>query len=249
MTFYEIGDKGNPAVLLIHGMGCNSERSFSKPAKALSKKYRMIMVNLDGYDGKGTTFTTISDQAKKIAAFLHEQYEGKLYACVGMSMGGFIAMDLVCRYEMNIEHLVLDSGYVPTMPFAAIFSKLTADGFMQLLRRYPSLFTVHAMEYLMAYVFRKEQLYPDASWRTIYNSEYSCMTWQIPDNLEILNRPSTIFLHGGKEKFIKRGARVLKKRLPEMRVFYTGDYGHGELMFTDPGKYTKVIARAIALAV
>lgn len=105
------------------------------------------------------------------------------------------------------------------------------------------------MEYLMAYVFRKEQLYPDASWRTIYNSEYSCMTWQIPDNLEILNRPSTIFLHGGKEKFIKRGARVLKKRLPEMRVFYTGDYGHGELMFTDPGKYTKVIARAIALAV
>ena len=109
MTFYEIGDKGNPAVLLIHGMGCNSERSFSKPAKALSKKYRMIMVNLDGYDGKGTTFTTISDQAKKIAAFLHEQYEGKLYACVGMSMGGFIAMDLVCRYEMNIEHLVLDS--------------------------------------------------------------------------------------------------------------------------------------------
>lgn len=37
MTFYEIGDKGNPAVLLIHGMGCNSERSFSKPAKALSK--------------------------------------------------------------------------------------------------------------------------------------------------------------------------------------------------------------------
>ena len=225
MTFYEIGDKGNPAVLLIHGMGCNSERSFSKPAKALSKKYRMIMVNLDGYDGKGTTFTTISDQAKKIAAFLHEQYEGKLYACVGMSMGGFIAMDLVC------------------------FSKLTADGFMQLLRRYPSLFTVHAMEYLMAYVFRKEQLYPDASWRTIYNSEYSCMTWQIPDNLEILNRPSTIFLHGGKEKFIKRGARVLKKRLPEMRVFYTGDYGHGELMFTDPGKYTKVIARAIALAV
>ena len=135
MTFYEIGDKGNPAVLLIHGMGCNSERSFSKPAKALSKKYRMIMVNLDGYDGKGTTFTTISDQAKKIAAFLHEQYEGKLYACVGMSMGGFIAMDLVCRYEMNIEHLVLDSGYVPPMPFAAIFSKLTADGFMQLLRR------------------------------------------------------------------------------------------------------------------
>ncbi len=68
------------------------------------------------------------------------------------------------------------------------------------------------------------------------------MTWKLPDNLEILNCPSTVFFHGSKEKTIIKGAHILKGRLPEMRIICTGDYGHGELMFIDPQRYTELIA-------
>lgn len=245
MIFYEQGAAENPTVLLIHGMGCNAERSFSIPASILSRKYRVITVDLDGYDGKGTTFTTISDQADKIGTFLDKRYEGKLYACLGMSMGGFIAMDLVCRHCIQAQHLILDSGYVPPLPFAKQFSGLVANGFMQILEGRPSRFTIRGMEFFMAYSFKEDELCPDASFQTIYNSEYSCMTWQIPENLETLNHSSTVFLHGSREKFIIRGARILKARAPKMRVVCTGDYGHGELMFNDPQRYANLIARVI----
>ena len=242
MIFHVIGKEGRPAVLLIHGLGCNAERSFAIPAGILSRTYRVITVDLDGYDGNGTTFTAIHDQAEKIAVFLRQQYEGELYACLGMSMGGFIAMDMACRCNIEIQNLILDSGYVPPLPFPKLFSRLVADGFLQILEGHPSSFTLHGMNKLMAYVFKKSELCPDASWQTIYNSEYSCMKWELPDNLEILNSPSTVFLHGAKEKFIIKGSRILKERLPEMKIICTGDYGHGELMFTYPHDYAEMIA-------
>lgn len=245
MNFYEKGAAGSPAVLLIHGMGCNAARSFAVPAEILSRKYRVIMVDLDGYDGKGTVFPTIADQAQKIEAFLRKQYEGKLYACLGMSMGGFIAIDLVCRHGIQVQHLILDSGYVPPLPFPKQFSRLVANGFMQILDGTPSFITTHGMEYLMAYGFKKDELCPGASYQTIYNSEYSCMTWKIPGNPDAMNHSSTVFLHGRREKFIIRGARILKARVPEMRIICSGNYGHGELMFTDPRRYAKLIARVI----
>lgn len=240
-----IGKEGRPPVLLIHGMGCNAERSFAVPAGILSKTYRVITVDLDGYDSSGTAFTSIHDQAEKIAVFLKKQYEGKLYACLGMSMGGFIAMDMACNCNIEIQHLILDSGYVPPLPFPKLFSRLVANGFMQIMEGHPSSFTLHGMKFLMAYVFRKDELCPDASWQTIYSSEYSCMTWKLPDNLEILNSPSTVFLHGAREKFIIKGARILEERLPDMKVMCTGDYGHGELMFNDPKAYSALIAGMI----
>ena len=61
--------------------------------------------------------------------------------------------------------------------------------------------------------------------------------------MENLNHSSTVFFHGSKEKTIIRGAYILKKRLPEMRIICTGEYGHGELMFTDPQRYTELIAK------
>lgn len=116
MIFYENGQAQGPAILLIHGMGCNAGRSFAVPADLLGRVYHVITVDLDGYDGCGTTFTTIGDQADKLAAWLNSHCQGRLYACIGMSMGGFIAMDLACRHHIQISRLILDSGYVAPLP-------------------------------------------------------------------------------------------------------------------------------------
>ena len=246
MIFHEFGKEGEKTVLLIHGLGCNAERSFAIPSAILSRTYRVIAVDLDGYDGNGSVFTTISDQAEKIAVFLRKHCEGRLHACLGMSMGGLIAMELICRHDILSDGLILDSGYIPPFPFSRLFSRLTANAFTQILNGNPTLFTKRAMESLMAYEFQKEQLCPNASWKTIFNSQYSNMTWKLPDNLEILNHSSTVFFHGSKEKTIIKGAHILKERLPEMRIVCTGDYGHGELMFTDPQRYTELIVKEMS---
>ena len=59
MIFREFGKEGEKTVLLIHGLGCNAEKSFAIPSAILSRTYRVITVDLDGYDGNGSVFTTI----------------------------------------------------------------------------------------------------------------------------------------------------------------------------------------------
>ena len=61
-----------------------------------------------------------------------------------MSMGGFIAMDLACRHGIQVQHLILDSGYVPPLPFPKQFPGLVANGFMQIMKGTPSFITTHS---------------------------------------------------------------------------------------------------------
>ena len=72
MTFLEYGKKENPAVVLIHGMGCDGKTSFENVYESLKDKYRIILVCLDGYDNTGSIFNSISEESDKIAKFIEE---------------------------------------------------------------------------------------------------------------------------------------------------------------------------------
>lgn len=48
------------------------------------QKYRIIAVDLDGHDGNDTEFTTIADQARKIAGYLRKNKIEHLYAILRM---------------------------------------------------------------------------------------------------------------------------------------------------------------------
>ena len=239
MRFYEYGDKNSPTVVYIHGMGCDVLKSFKVPIEAMQRDYRIIAVSLDGYDGEASTFSTINNQAKKISEFLNKNYNGKVYAVIGMSMGGFIALDLLCRYGIKTEKLILDSGYTNTLPFAKGIAGAVSWGFDCLIHDRHSCLVKSGMKMMMGYCFDKKDLHDNPSRQTIYNSEYSCMTYKRPDNIRKLQACEVTYLYGEKEKQMIKGMRTLKTYLPNLQEISWGNVGHGEVMAEKPEQYAQ----------
>lgn len=57
---------------------------------------------------------------------------GVAYAVLGMSMGGFIAIELLCKHPVKAEKLILDSGYMKPWKIAKPMAQIVASGFMKL---------------------------------------------------------------------------------------------------------------------
>ncbi len=242
MEFLTYGEKSNPAILLIHGMGCTAEKSFSSARKKLERRYHVIMPCLDGYDGTSGAFHSIAEQAEKIAAYLKETDTERLHMVLGMSMGGFIAMVLLCKYAVTTNTFILDSGYLKNQRFAKPVAAFVARGFSKLIVGKDNAFIRGAMKRMMGFSFRKKDLCASAKKETIYNSEYTCLTYQLPD-LTRLASTKLQYWYGSREPYMIEGMQVLKKHMPHMEEICLGDYGHGEIMATDPALYAALIER------
>ncbi|MCM1412665.1 MAG: alpha/beta hydrolase [Lachnospiraceae bacterium] len=240
MKILEYGDVENPIVLLVHGMGCAGEHSFEQTIKRLSQKYKIILPLLDGYDGEHTTFSTIADQAKQIYDYFRQRGIKKLYAAIGMSMGGFICLDLFSKYNLHTDRLILDSGYMDNMPFPQLVSSAIAWGFSKLQKKKWMPLIRAGMKKMMGYCFRPDDLYP-ASRQTIFNSELSCATYELPENLSRIHAGDIVYWYGEKEKYMIKGMHTLKKYLPQMDSVSRGNVGHGEIMFESPEQYAENI--------
>lgn len=217
MKFYEYGNKDNPAVIYIHGMGCDVLKSFKAPTELLQNDYRIILAALDGYDGEDSTFSTIAEQAQKIADFLKSNYCGIIYAVIGMSMGGFISLNLLCKNNIVAQKLILDSGYTDNLPLPKIIAKSVAWGFDCLTKDKHKKIVKQGMKMMMGYCFNKKDLYKNPSKQTIYNSEYACMTYPLADNITDLQSLDVTYIYGEKEKQMIKGMHTLKSFLPELK--------------------------------
>ena len=246
MKFIEEGLKDAPVIMLIHGMGCSGEHSFRNTVKKLKNEYRTIIVCLDGYDSSEVPFSSISNQSEKIANYVIEKYNGKIHSILGMSMGGFITIDLLSRFNIECDKAILDSGYLkPWTRFnAKIMSKLVSWGFRKLIKGKSNLIIEKTMQTSMGYCFKKEDLCLDATKVTLKNSEYSCLTYQLPE-LSKLGNMSVEYWYGKKDKNMIEGMKELKKQLPNMKEICFGDYGHGEFMFEHSEEYADMVIKSV----
>ena len=186
MKFIASGKMGQPIILLIHGMGCTGEHSFLSAVYKLERDYRVVIACLDGYDEPNTTFTSIYEQAEKIANYVIKDCEGSIHTILGMSMGGFIALELLTKYNIKVKKLILDSGYMKPWNklCARIMSVMVAFGFISIIKGKDRLINRVAMNYAMGYCFKGNDLCEFASKETLKNSEYSCLTYELT-NIEV----------------------------------------------------------------
>jgi len=246
LKYIESGFKDKPSVMFIHGMGCYGEHPYQKVQEKLKNDYNVIIVCLDGYDMQSTTFNSISEQAEKIANYIVENHNGKIYMILGMSMGGFITLELLSKYNVSVDKVILDSGYLK--PWSKIKAKIMAIGvawgFSQIMKDRSNFVIETAMKKSMGYCFKKKDLCASASKTTLRNSEYSCLTFRLP-NLSRLQNINIEYWYGTKEKFMIEGMNILKQELPNMREICLGEFGHGELMFEQPDEYIHIICETL----
>ncbi|MDR3268360.1 MAG: alpha/beta hydrolase [Tannerella sp.] len=115
MKFYV---SGNPAAtkngLMLHGMTLNGKAMMALVGNTFGSDYRIVFPTFDGHHKEDkTVYTTISDQADKIIAYL--EYNGlcDLDFVMGVSLGAMTALEILQRKKLNVRRYVLDG-----LPFA-----------------------------------------------------------------------------------------------------------------------------------
>ncbi len=114
MTFETLGEKRNPAVMLIHGM--ISSGSDCEPfGRYLSDAYYVIIPTLDGHDNDGTDLLPLDGEVDKLVGYLRENGIDSLAMVQGSSMGAEIALALAKRLEE--EQIPVTCGFFDGGPF------------------------------------------------------------------------------------------------------------------------------------
>lgn len=108
LTHYQKTGSGKRAVLLIHGWG-DTLQTFAALATELDKKYAVISLDLPGF-GKTQAPSGVwglDEYARFIKSFLYKINQSDLYAIVGHSNGGALAIHGLSRGVLKADKLVL----------------------------------------------------------------------------------------------------------------------------------------------
>ena len=110
MKFAECGKTEGKTLVLLPGTGCSAAANFSTVLPLLEEKYHLILVDYDGFDGAGTVFSTMEEQAQKIEDHLLQHCNGRIDAAYGSSLGGSFVGLLLQRQRIHMDHAILGSS-------------------------------------------------------------------------------------------------------------------------------------------
>lgn len=113
INYTDIGE--GEELLLIHGLGSCIEAW--NPQLPLSKKHRLIIVELRGHKNSNVTANlTVEQFAKDIIELMDHLNIKQAHIC-GLSLGGIIAQEIHKRYKSRVKSLILANTtfFIPTI--------------------------------------------------------------------------------------------------------------------------------------
>ncbi|MCP3925598.1 MAG: alpha/beta hydrolase [Desulfobacterales bacterium] len=104
----EAGDKHNPPVILIHGLGQLGMKDWFTVIPDLEKNYHVIAIDLPGFGNSSASFLRFlpSHYAEVIAA-ISKQYINRKAIVIGHSMGGAVALRYSNLYGELVDKLIV----------------------------------------------------------------------------------------------------------------------------------------------
>jgi pimeloyl-ACP methyl ester carboxylesterase len=104
----EAGNKHNPPIILIHGLGQLGMKDWFSVIPTLEKNYHVIAIDLPGFglsaDAKGRFLPT---NYARVIATISKQYSNEKAIIIGHSMGGAVALRYTELYGELVKQLIL----------------------------------------------------------------------------------------------------------------------------------------------
>ena len=132
MTVHEYGEKTNPILMLFPGTMCHWKGNFDKVIEELSKKFFVAVVAYTGFDEQDTEeYIGTMDELDRIEQYINDNYDGKICAAYGCSLGGSFVAHLVARHHIHMQYGIIGSsdmdqtGVLMANLMAALMVKVT----------------------------------------------------------------------------------------------------------------------------
>jgi pimeloyl-ACP methyl ester carboxylesterase len=240
MTFNTYGDKGNPSLLLIPGLGVSYE-IFLPLIDILKCRFHIVVAGIDGFLlGRESAFTSVDDQAGQIIRYVQEDLGGHLDVAYGLSLGGKILSRIMERNEIVIEHAIMDAA--PLLPLPGWI--------VDPLRYYQSLnvWTCYHWTGFWRRVFHSHyfdvlldecrKVWPYGGGKAVRDGYKDVYT----NKLESIQGNDIHFWYGTKEAFVaKPQAEHLLRLCPSAHVEVFKGMNHGQLLVDHPDEVARRI--------
>lgn len=244
MTFETYGDKNNPALLLIPGLGVTHE-IFLPLIDILRGDFFIAAAGIDGFLlGQKSSFTSVDDQAEQIIRYVRENLSGRLDCAYGLSLGGKILSRLLERNETVIDHAIMDAAPLLPLPkwsvnplryyqSANVWTCYHWTGFWK------RVFHSHYFDVLLD---ECRKAWPSGGGKAVRDGYKDVYTHK----LESIHGNDIHFWYGSKEAFVaKPQVRHLCRLFPDTRVEVFPGMNHGQLLIDHPEEVAKRISSLI----
>ena len=260
MTFETLGNKNNPAILLIHGM-MSSARDCMTFGRYMSDEYYVIMPTLDGHGHDGTDLLEVDREAEKIIAYLKENGIQSLSLIQGSSMGGEVALEVRRKAAANnipAKLCFFDGG--PFFDFSHAVRKIMYKRFSKLVKLFDTDDPKSACDNmmnsgLMKFIIKGKTADFEPMIRAITTERRSfsdttvhgmteiCYHCKLPHFTEGEQR-RMIFFHSNEEPAKKSRGRIMKAY--PLAIFRgINGYGHCGLQIQKPKAYAGLLKKAM----
>jgi pimeloyl-ACP methyl ester carboxylesterase len=122
-TYDVAGPVDAPAIVFVHGTGL-TRAAWAPQMDALGDRYRVVALDLPGHGALAGRAFTVAGAADELARVVDEAAGGRA-VIVGLSLGGYVAMDLAAREPERVRGLVLcGATQEPVGPSASLYLAL-----------------------------------------------------------------------------------------------------------------------------
>jgi pimeloyl-ACP methyl ester carboxylesterase len=104
------GPPGAPTIIFLHGLRV-TKRMWEPQRKRLQETYRVIAMDLPGHGALRDVDFSLNAAADSVARLIEQEARGPALV-VGLSLGGYVAMELGSRYPQKAAGLVIASASV-----------------------------------------------------------------------------------------------------------------------------------------
>jgi pimeloyl-ACP methyl ester carboxylesterase len=128
-----VASRGADAVVLVHGLGQNGAKDWSKLIPALASRYTVIAVDLPGFghsDG-GNHLYSPENFARVLQAVLAPRLK-RPFALIGHSMGGAVSLAFAGAYPQRVSRLILvdAAGVLHRSVYAEFIARASAQRYI-----------------------------------------------------------------------------------------------------------------------
>lgn len=237
MIFREFGDTKNPVIILLHGGGL-SWWSWQSQIDALRNDYLVITPIIDGHGADAdTSFVSIEQCADQIISYIRENFEGKVFALCGLSIGAQIVTEMMSRQSEITQYAVIESALVYplkatryTLPLVRLCYGLVKKRWYAKLQAK----TLNVSDDMF------EDYFSDSSRmkkESLINITKSNGNYTMPQTLRNTTARALILV-GQKELLImKKSAQLLHDTIKDSELHILKDRSHGELSLCDASAY------------
>ena len=247
MRFDEMGLKDSKTLMLLPGTACDYQTNFGTVLDRLGKKYHLICVNYDGFDGSDTIFPDMITVTEKIERYIQDHFGGKLDGALGSSLGSTFVGQLIQRKNIHLDHGIFGSpdldqsgklsAWLQSKLVVPLLTSFTAsekkrEKTRQKLVKYFEMSDEVAQRFMDSFAKFKSE--------SIKNEYYTDLLTWLQDDIHV-EHTKVHFIYASKmgEKYLKRYKKYFRD--PEIREF---DMQHEQWLFGGE-QYTGPVLKAI----